>query len=641
MTKSSSDDADLRQHVDRVGVGDQAGARRADHQAGEQQPRQRRHPQPVADEQHRHRRTEDDDEVEEEGNLVHWPSGRKNRPIARSMQSGLYSRRRSRPGHAACGTLRPLFRPCRKPAGPTSPCGAEGDVMRIHSQPRTRDRERRIFGLFLLVGGLVLAACVPLKPYHTGPTPAECGERPEGDCLTTFVEKYECKEHEDEGHEAPEYLLGFVEFDDLGWAWNREQGRVLFGEIRNVEKDVLMVLFVHGWKHDADSCDTNVTCFREALRGLHAAETALYGKDARQIVGVYVGWRGDSSKGRIPRQLSFFDRKATAHKVGSGSLTELIVRLKEERTMRGGDSRLVIVGHSFGGAAVFSATSQLLMDRLVTADERCGAVRGLGDLVVLVNPAFEAARYQPLHQTLNEETVGCEKDQNKETAQPAEKYQADQAPVFAIFTSKGDTATGKWFPRGRTLAARKDKHSSNLQKRANREAVGHFEEFRTHSLAPKGTPEPLPKVDDRNAEGCGCPYGSASLHSMSDPKAIRAAVKRLQDLRFQGARSMDFGDVVLQQDGGRDHSPIIVASVDNSIIKGHNDIYRPAFVDFLALVHHALGGADEGQAHPGTGRSVALSAPVWPGCPGGSRRGPLAQAVQVRYQSRCPGAAGM
>ena len=46
---------------------------------------------------------------------------------------------------------------------------------------------------------------------------------------------------------------------------------------------------------------------------------------------------------------------------------------------------------------------------------------------------------------------------------------------------------------------------------------------------------------------------------------------------------MDFGDVILRQDGGPDHSPIIVASVDNSIIKGHNDIYRPAFVDFLRL----------------------------------------------------------
>ena len=46
---------------------------------------------------------------------------------------------------------------------------------------------------------------------------------------------------------------------------------------------------------------------------------------------------------------------------------------------------------------------------------------------------------------------------------------------------------------------------------------------------------------------------------------------------------MDFGNVVLQQDEGPDHSPILVASVDDSIIKGHNDIYRPAFIDFLRV----------------------------------------------------------
>ena len=352
--------------------------------------------------------------------------------------------------------------------------------MRIHSQlPLTRDRERRNVGLFLLLAGLALSACVPLEPYHTEPTPNECGDRPEGDCLTTFVEKHE------------EYLLGFVEFDDLGWAWNREQGRVLFREIRKVEKDVLIVLFAHGWKHNAYACDTNVTCFRETLRGLHAAETALYGDDARQIVGIYVGWRGSSAKGKLLGQLSFFDRKATAHKVGSGSLTELIVRLKEERTMRGGTTRLVIVGHSFGGAAVFSATSQLIMDRLATADERGGAVRGLGDLVVLVNPAFEAARYQPLHETLNSKTrgSGADEPETKATYRPTRRRCSPSLPRRATpRPASGFRAVASFRRRRDNERARK------LQKkRANRAAVGHFEEFRTHSLAPKGTPESLPE----------------------------------------------------------------------------------------------------------------------------------------------------
>ena len=445
--------------------------------------------------------------------------------------------------------------------------------------PVARDSERQILGLLALLAGLALASCVPLKQYHTDRTPGECGDRPQGDCLTTYVENHE------------EYLLGFVEFDDLGWAWDRAQGRVLFREIRRHRGDVLMVLFTHGWKHNADPCDSNVTCFRETLRGLHAAETALYGDDARRIVGIYVGWRGDSTRGKLLRQTSFFGRKSTAHKVGSGALTELIVRLKEEREMRGKDSRLVIVGHSFGGAAVFSATSQLIMDRLATA-ALGGSVRGLGDLVVLVNPAFEAARYQPLFETLNEETVGSDPSDPERMA----TYPPEQAPVLAIFTSKGDTATGKWFSRGRALAAGKDKARSDLQRRANRAAVGHFEEFRTHSLTPKGAAVALARVEDRSTEECGCPYGSASQRSMGESDEMRSDLDRLRSLRFAGARAVEFGDVVLRQDKGPDHSPILVASVDDSIIKGHNDIYRPAFVDFLRwfIMLSAEQGRDEG-----------------------------------------------
>ena len=69
--EEQQDDADLRQHVDGLAVGDQAGARGADHQAGEQQRGQWRHPQPVAREQHRHGGAEHHDRLVQEVIDVH------------------------------------------------------------------------------------------------------------------------------------------------------------------------------------------------------------------------------------------------------------------------------------------------------------------------------------------------------------------------------------------------------------------------------------------------------------------------------------------------------------------------------------------------------------------------------------------
>ncbi len=430
-----------------------------------------------------------------------------------------------------------------------------------------------------ILTGLILASCVAPTLYHDR---AElCSGDPQTECARAYVEDH------------PEYLLGFAEFDDLGWGWERAQGRVLLRAILAEERDLLMVVFAHGWKHNASTCDTNVTCFRETLRRLHDTESKLAaaaGRAERRIVGIYVGWRGLSSRGKLLTQTTFYGRKGTAHQVGSGAVTELLVRLAEVRAKRHREAeeqgkvsstRLVTVGHSFGGALIYSATSQLMMERLVVADERGGTVRGLGDLVVLVNPAFEAARYQPLHATVNEEST--------------EEFGSDQSPVFSIFTSTGDSATGRLFPLGRFFSAKLDDYRTDglrgLQKKANRAAVGHFAPFRTHFLETNdGTPVAEQVADSRTA-ACGCPFLSAAGSRAIAGRDDGEIVARLREERLaSGGQRMTFPTATLVYEQGpstqnRDKrsafSPIQVIAVDNQIITGHNDIYRPAFVDFL------------------------------------------------------------
>src|SRR5208283_2373172 len=129
-------------------------------------------------------------------------------------------------------------------------------------------------------------------------------------------------------------------------------------------------------------------------------------RPARRIVGVYVGWRGLSATLEPFEELSFWDRKSTAEQVGHGSVIELLSGLEALRTqsnLRYGNeitnhqrmnTKLIIVGHSFGGDIVYSAAAPILTERMVENYDAAGnsqTPRSLGDLVILINPAFEAA----------------------------------------------------------------------------------------------------------------------------------------------------------------------------------------------------------------------------------------------------------
>ena len=63
------------------------------------------------------------------------------------------------------------------------------------------------------------------------------------------------------------YLLGFVEFDDQGQIWDRKQMWAVIDSLNAeaAEKDLLMVVFAHGWKHSAAAGDGNIETFRKVL----------------------------------------------------------------------------------------------------------------------------------------------------------------------------------------------------------------------------------------------------------------------------------------------------------------------------------------------------------------------------------------
>ena len=90
----------------------------------------------------------------------------------------------------------------------------------------------------------------------------------------------------------------------------------------------VVVVFVHGWRHNASVCDENVVCFREVLTGLDNLErlqAAASGYEPRRVVGVYLGWRGLTAKMPGPREMTFYKRKAAAHRIGEGDVLDVFL----------------------------------------------------------------------------------------------------------------------------------------------------------------------------------------------------------------------------------------------------------------------------------------------------------------------------
>lgn len=425
----------------------------------------------------------------------------------------------------------------------------------------------------LVLSVVVLFGCAAHQIYR--PDLAMCvSAQPQTECKTHALQEYQPPNGQNGA-----YLLGFIEFDDQGQLWDRRQMRAVLDALYTAEapeeQNLLIVAFVHGWKHSAAPGDGNIATFREVLKHLSASEASISrieGRPPRRVAGVYLGWRGGSITMPVLKELTFWDRKNTAHKVGHGGMTEVLSRLDLVRQTKDavspgghGSTRLVVVGHSFGGAVVFSALSQILEGRFVHTVGPKGTVsdvEGFGDLVVLINPAFQAELFAPLSDMSTERGT----------------YFKSQLPVLAILTSEADDATKIAFPIGRRLSTLFENERTSQrhngvtgktedidQGQSNVTAVGHFEPYRTHYLL--ATPQGQDKAP-------------AMLSRDQSARLFFAASERWEN-DAPGSHIPFAGAVLERTDRSAGRDPYLVVRVDKRIIKDHNDIADPRLIEFL------------------------------------------------------------
>ncbi len=367
------------------------------------------------------------------------------------------------------------------------------------------------------------------------------------------------------------YDLAIIEFDDQGWYYDLSARTALASHLKSLEgKRLSIVVFIHGWRHNAAQNDLNLKSFRNLLDDAFDAEAQC--NSGRRVLGIYLAWRGLSLRG-YSGLATFWTRKSAALRVAIGSIRETLAHLRrhqheenrhlsEEAVEADEGTRLVLVGHSFGGLILFSAVAEYLIESTVATR----VVRPFGDLVILINPAFEATRYEPLASAIRARGG----------------YESGQRTCFMAITAKNDRATGLAFPCGRWLntsfEAKRRGTSPDLppdaQQKANLNTVGHLPWLTTHKLvAPPGTNA----AAEKNYNG-GVPINrKAEATAFAD---FNAQWRQGGLLRQNWQRTYSSGTTI-EHVQGHPSNPFWVVEADAEVVDGHNGIFRPVFLDFL------------------------------------------------------------
>lgn len=412
---------------------------------------------------------------------------------------------------------------------------------------------------------IICTACAPNAIYRYNFS--DCSATTLNGCETNSVVNYF-------PGQSNEFHLGYVEFDDQGQLRDRAQLEKLLTDYSEIaaENDVIVTVFVHGWHHSAAPDDNNVHHFKQLLEKVAQNEKvmskALHHAE-RKILGVYVGWRGDSITIPAINEVTFWDRKTVAHEVGLQGVTEALLRLEEianvkigqEEVPRPQNSRMITIGHSFGGAVVFTALQQVLADRFIDSHKNktySDDAKGFGDLVLLLNPAFEAMRYSTLYDIAQ---------------QDCRQYTVPkQLPRLLTLTSEKDDATGMIFPLGRFFSTVMETHQQLPRYEctetgktpillsefsADKTALGHFKPFQTHVMKPR--------------------IQASNLNQMQQMLSLQS---QWESQAYKG--TLEFSQIQLEHLGKTTPlNPYLNIYVSGKIISNHNDIWNDKLLSFI------------------------------------------------------------
>ncbi len=395
--------------------------------------------------------------------------------------------------------------------------------------------------LSLLLVFFSLSACVPNKMYRT-----------------------------DSIEPRPHHTMAYVEFDDQGDLWSERQLSRALGQIEKANENPngsVVFLFIHGWYHNAAQGDSNVEAFSKVLDGIarNAKEDETLDKP---MIGVYIGWRGKALIQSL-NALSFYGRAFATHRIAGSVATETLLRIMTT-AKRNPNSKVILVGHSFGGQILERAVTQALVAAVLA--QEAGETSIPVDLIVLVNPAAKAVQTKQFIGVLARNRVKLYR-----TDADGNRY---EVPLIVSVTSAGDWATGIAFPAGLYVTSvfkryRKYAETDCSPVKSQREVYthtgGHLRPLLSHVL----TAEPLP-------EGVPPP-------NMMDTATIQRrfdTVTRQDVYTFDGEKHRF---TIRRRPYAFNDTPYWVMRVPRSLIPDHSAIFRFNSIRLLLAILSVTG----------------------------------------------------
>lgn len=319
----------------------------------------------------------------------------------------------------------------------------------------------------------------------------DCNGKDEGLCfgvgrtsdgwVTDLVRKGRCYQSDDRPKGVPcdpmPFRYGVIEYKtnglDTAHHWQDSQLRQITREIAS-EKDVFLVVFIHGWHHDSREKigveysendlrklqDANISQDRNLLFFKHILAKTRWeldqaGQRNQKVLGVYVGWDG----GPPNAKLNAGDRASAANRIGLsidfGNDLKLLSRAVKSANPT---NKMLVIGHSFGGRIL----SRFM---LKNASQGNADPLGHGSVAVTLNPAISADSFDDYMKLKSVRGL----------------------PAWINITSRDDWATGMLFelastPLSRLLPSGHDINDTIFSPATGR-SIGHYAPYQNFQLS--------------------------------------------------------------------------------------------------------------------------------------------------------------
>lgn len=266
-----------------------------------------------------------------------------------------------------------------------------------------------------------------------------------------------CKDQDKESLLPISYAQAWMEYGDSGERQELAQRQAIIDWIGHGTGPLHILVYIHGWHNNADQSngDPRNNAIKFPLLMARQVDTLKRMSLANntpmpQVLGIYVGWRGEAYKDPIRQFFTVGGRAEAADTIGrKGDLKADLMAIADAMRMRSLEQgRMIVMGHSFGGRILTST----FMDELVKKNPQ---PLGEHTLIVTLNAAVGADCYDGVFE---------ENGSNPDKPQP----------TWINITSEDDAATKTVYPTARAFHLIPACHPSSP---AKYNTIGHYYDY--------------------------------------------------------------------------------------------------------------------------------------------------------------------